>query len=197
VVRSRGDGKDRGVPTILQQLAAGDETAVARCLEEYGGLVWSLASKYLDGRRSEIEDAVQDAFVTVWQSASRFDPAKGSEAAFVATLARRRIIDARRRAEARQDLAGRAEARGTDEAPRLTDEDVSRLGDRFVQLPAEERTALWFVVSRGMSHREIAVVTDVPVGTVKSRLRRALLRLQQAFGVDGERRSIAAGEVAS
>lgn len=197
MVRSRGDGKDRGVPTILQQLAAGDETAVARCLEEYGGLVWSLASKYLDGRRSEIEDAVQDAFVTVWQSASRFDPAKGSEAAFVATLARRRIIDARRRAEARQDLAGRAEARGTDEAPRLTDEDVSRLGDRFVQLPAEERTALWFVVSRGMSHREIAVVTDVPVGTVKSRLRRALLRLQQAFGVDGERRSIAAGEVAS
>lgn len=185
------------MPTILQQLAAGDETAVARCLEEYGGLVWSLASKYLDGRRSEIEDAVQDAFVTVWQSASRFDPAKGSEAAFVATLARRRIIDARRRAEARQDLAGRAEARGTDEAPRLTDEDVSRLGDRFVQLPAEERTALWFVVSRGMSHREIAVVTDVPVGTVKSRLRRALLRLQQAFGVDGERRSIAAGEVAS
>lgn len=197
MVRSRGDGKDRGVPTILQQLAAGDETAVARCLEEYGGLVWSLASKYLDGRRSEIEDAVQDAFVTVWQSASRFDPAKGSEAAFVATLARRRIIDARRRAEARQDLAGRAEARGADEVPRLTDEDVSRLGDRFVQLPADERTALWFVVSRGMSHREIAVVTDVPVGTVKSRLRRALLRLQQAFGVDGERRSIAAGEVAS
>ena len=185
------------MPTILQQLAAGDETAVARCLEEYGGLVWSLASKYLDGRRSEIEDAVQDAFVTVWQSAARFDPAKGSEAAFVATLARRRIIDARRRAEARQDLAGRTEPGGTEAASKLTSEELSRLGERFVQLPAEERTALWFVVSRGMSHREIAVVTDVPVGTVKSRLRRALLRLQQAFGVESEQRSIAAGEVAS
>jgi RNA polymerase sigma-70 factor (ECF subfamily) len=185
------------VPTILQQLAAGDETAVARCLEEYGGLVWSLASKYLDGRRSEIEDAVQDAFVTVWQSASRFDPAKGSEAAFVATLARRRIIDARRRAEARQDLVEKAVAAESAVAPMLSSEEMSRLGQRFVQLPAEERTALWFVVSRGMSHREIAVVTDVPVGTVKSRLRRALLRLQQAFGVESEQRSIAAGEVAT
>ncbi|MFN0132446.1 MAG: RNA polymerase sigma factor [Phycisphaerales bacterium] len=174
------------MPTILQQLSAGDRVAVARCLDEYGGLVWSIASRYLGGDRAEIEDAVQDVFISLWLAAGRFDPSRGSEAAFVATIARRRIVDARRRMVARSphrflDRARQANA----EAPSIVE--MRELGDDFANLPPEERLALWFAVSRGMSHREIALATEVPVGTVKSRLRRAVIRLQRAL-VPGELR---------
>jgi RNA polymerase sigma-70 factor (ECF subfamily) len=64
-----------------------------------------------------------------------------------------------------------------------TAEDLERLGDDFAKLPEEERTALWMAISKGLSHREIAAATLVPVGTVKSRLRRAVLRLQEAWGL--------------
>ncbi len=174
------------MPTLLQQIAAGDKSAVARCLDEYGGLVWGLASKYLSGQdRSEIEDAVQEVFVSIWLSASRYDPAKGSEPAFIATIAHRRLNDHRRRAISRRkdrttflESKGRAEATG----PGPSRTEAEGLGEEFAKLPEDERTALWMAVARGLSHREIASGTEAPIGTVKSRLRRAVLKLQRAMG---------------
>lgn len=72
--------------TILQRISAGDQDAVAACLDEYGGLVWRLALRYLNSK-ADAEDATQEIFISIWASAHRFDPAKGSEAAFVATVA--------------------------------------------------------------------------------------------------------------
>lgn len=176
------------MPTLLQQIAAGDQSAVARCLDEYGGLVWGLASKYLSGSdRSEIEDAVQEVFVSIWLSAARYDPAKGGEPAFVATIAHRRLNDQRRRAiTRRRDRAAFIESKGGGGmvAAGPTKSEVEGLGEEFAKLPEEERTALWLAVTRGLSHREIASGTDAPIGTVKSRLRRAVQRLQRAMGVD-------------
>jgi RNA polymerase sigma-70 factor (ECF subfamily) len=173
--------------TILQQLAAGDDAAVARCLDEYGGLVWDIACRYLGNDRAELEDAVQDVFLSVWMSAKRFDPSKGSEPAFVATIAHRRLTDTRRRMVTRKaglEGARRAAALGALVLVNMpTAEDLERLGDDFAKLPEEERTALWMAISKGLSHREIAAATLVPVGTVKSRLRRAVLRLQEAWGL--------------
>jgi RNA polymerase sigma-70 factor (ECF subfamily) len=168
--------------SILQQIAAGDQSAVARCLDEYGGLVWSLASRYLRAERSEIEDAVQEVFVSVWTSASRYDPAKGSEAAFVATIARRRLIDHRRRLASNRTQNDPTEAAALVEV-RPGHDEVERLGRDFGNLPEDERTALWLAVSRGLSHREIATATRSPIGTVKTRLRRAVMRLQELWGV--------------
>jgi len=177
------------VPTLLQQIAAGDQAAVARCLDEYGGLVWGLASKYLSGSdRSEIEDAVQEVFVSIWLSAARYDPAKGGEPAFVATITHRRLNDHRRKSMTRRrDRAAFIEAK---EPSRLTQttlptrQDLEGLGEEFARLPEDERTALWMAVTRGLSHREIANGTNAPIGTVKSRLRRAVLRMQRALGVE-------------
>lgn len=173
------------VTTILQQIAAGNAGAVARCLEEYGGLVWTIATRYLGSERAEVEDAVQEVFVTLWRTAGQFDPAKGSEAAFVATVARRRIIDARRRAVARDPRRFAGRAREVEEAGRELRENAA-LGEEFARLPEDERLALWLVVSRGLSHREVAEATAAPVGTVKTRLRRALMRLRQALGGGSE-----------
>lgn len=180
-------------PTILQRIAGGEPGAVSRCLDEYGGLVRAIAIRYLSTDRSEVDDAVQDVFVSLWQAASRFDPARGAEAAFVAGLARRRIIDVRRRLSTQHRLSVHV----TD-SPALanspTPKDLAELGSEVAKLPEDERLALWLAVSRGMSHREISVATTAPVGTVKSRLRRAVLRLQRVFGVQGDPVRLVAAE---
>lgn len=150
-------------------------------MDEYGGLVWSLASRYLRAERSHVEDAVQEVFVSVWTSASRFDPAKGSEAAFVATIARRRLIDYRRRLLTEKAHASEFE-HAAPEALAPAPDDVARLGKDFGELPEDERTALWLALSRGLSHSEIAKATRAPIGTVKTRLRRAVMRLQELWG---------------
>ena len=84
------------VTNVLHRVAAGDRAAVRECLARYGGLVWSLVRRSTSDA-AEAEDAVQEIFVDVWQSASRFDPAVASEATFIAMIARRRLIDRARR----------------------------------------------------------------------------------------------------
>lgn len=164
--------------SILKDIAAGDPTGVARCLDEYGGLVWTLADRYLRGQRHEIEDAVQDVFVTIWLAAPKYDPAKGAEASYIATIAHRRLLDHRRRLMSQRALAQRTTDRHSDPAPiTFGSDERARLGEEFSRLPDDEQTAVWLSVTRGLSHREIAKATDSPVGTVKTRLRRVMLRL--------------------
>jgi RNA polymerase sigma-70 factor (ECF subfamily) len=81
---------------ILVRVAAGDGTAVRACQDTFGGLVWSIARRML-GATAEAEDAVQEVFIELWRSAGRYDPERGTEVQFVATIARRRIIDRVRR----------------------------------------------------------------------------------------------------
>ncbi|HVS18795.1 MAG TPA: sigma factor, partial [Planctomycetota bacterium] len=83
-------------PTILQRIAAGDRQAVQQCIDAYGGLVGSMARR-AGLAAGEAEDAVQDVFVALWRSAQRFDPAVAAERTFDAMIARRRLIDVRRR----------------------------------------------------------------------------------------------------
>ena len=179
--------------SILQRITAGDQTAAEDCVAEYGGLIWRLARRYLDRAESEVEDAVQDVFLELWIHANRFDPSKGSEAAFVATLAHRRIIDRQRKISTQRRNEHRAVAElkatvlkiqiisgdeaGIQQAPLYRKE----LARGFHELPKDEQTALWMSVYRGLSHRDISEITDVPVGTVKSRIRRAMIRMTKSL----------------
>lgn len=175
--------------STLERLASGDEAAAEECIFRYGGLVYRLSKRYLNTAQSEVEDAVQDIFVEVWLHANRFDPNKGTEAAFIATIAHRRLTDRQRRIGARKrSTTGyakelqRIEIRGRE----LREEQMKQhshnkvhelLEAGFHELPEQERNALWLAVYRGLSHREISEATDAPIGTVKSRLRRAMSRL--------------------
>lgn len=179
--------------TILQRIARGEPGAVEASLDEYGGLVWRLANRYLDGAQDEVEDATQEVFVEVWMSAKRFDPERGNEAAFVATVAHRRLTDYQRRVTARRSLTRRSRddlhARSLSNSVPLDRLDLRELGDEFDRLPDQERQALWLSIHSGMSHRQIGEATETPIGTVKTRLRNGLRRLCQAAGAHepGER----------
>lgn len=82
--------------SILHRVAAGQSQAFEQCLDRFGGLVWSLARRFCP-TTAEAEDAVQEIFIDLWRSASRFDEAVSSEVTFVAMIARRRLIDRQRR----------------------------------------------------------------------------------------------------
>src|SRR5262245_25350252 len=122
--------------SVLAQLAAGDPAAVRRLLDEHGGLMYGIARRYLGGDGAAVEDAMQDVLISVWQSAGSYDPRLGSEAAYVATIARRRMIDVRRRP--RRPAIGLASVAAPAREP-ISSEDLARLGGDFARLPDEER----------------------------------------------------------
>lgn len=177
------------MPSILQRISAGDQTAIRACLDEYGDLVWRLARRYLSRADADVEDAVQEVFLELWVSAGRFDPSKGSEAAFVATLAHRRLTDHQRRITSRRRL-------DRDAIPELPTVWESRAGsaakDGHIEtalaamrtLPESEREAIWLWMYRGLTHREIGEATSSPIGTVKSRIRRGLIQITEAVSRD-------------
>jgi len=175
---------------FLQRIASGDQAAVAQCLDEYGGMIWGLAERYLKGFGDDLEDAVQEVFVEVWRFANRFDPALGSEPAFIATIAHRRLIDRQRRNQARRSiqlddtsyLEGKP---NTLDTAALTD-DVRLAAAAFETLEPDEKQVLWYALYQGFSHERISKATNVPLGTVKTRIRRGLSRLREAIAKRSE-----------
>jgi RNA polymerase sigma-70 factor (ECF subfamily) len=179
------DGPETDKP-LLPAVAAGERPAMESCLERYEGLVWALARRML-GDGPEAEDAVQDVFIELWKSAGRFNPRAGSEATFVVTVARRRLIDARRRRASRPDwdsldaLASEPAAEAA-EPSRLDDAGVRALA-ALARLPDEQRSLMQWAFADGLSHAEIAERTGTPLGTVKSLIRRGLARVREAMEV--------------
>ena len=170
-------------PTLLARVAAGDPAAIREVLATYGGLVWSIARRF---EPSETEDAVQEIFLDLWKSAARFDPAIASEAAFIAMIARRRLIDRRRthrRRPATEDLGNVAiadDATGPDVCA-----EANQAARALGQLRPEQRQVLVLSTCHGLSHGEIAAQTGMPLGTVKAHARRGLLSIRAALlGVD-------------
>lgn len=174
--------------TLLQRISNGDADAVDECLKEYGGLVWRLAHRYLDRAKDEIDDAVQEVFLELWLHAKRFDPELGSEPAFVATLAHRRLIDYQRKVDSRRrgqrrvvaEVKPPAHLNGKGSAAGAHFE-YAEVAEHFDLLPDGERRALWLAIHSGMTHLQISEAEEVPLGTVKTRLRRGLSRLRSAL----------------
>ena len=175
--------------TPLERVAAGDERAMADCIDAYGGLVWGLARRWL-GDGENAEDAVQDVFVELWRSAGRFDPSKASDRGFVAMLARRRLIDRRRKLERRittTDLAGGLHI-GTTEHERTEGRVMAAPALAALDtLPDDRREFVFLSVVHGMSHSEVAEATGVPLGTVKSGIRRGLRAMRDVLSEQGIR----------
>lgn len=156
-------------------------------MARFSGLVWSIARK-LSADPSDAEDAVQEVFVDIWRSAHRFDPAKGTETTFVATIARRRLIDRGRRRQRRPEVPGIDDGVASPASAR-DDADVrerAAIVDRAMgSLRPEQRQVLQLAIHHGASHEQIATSTGMPLGTVKTHARRGLIRLRDILVREG------------
>jgi RNA polymerase sigma-70 factor (ECF subfamily) len=169
-------------PTLLQRVAAGEAAAMQECIDEYGGLVWALARR-ASISATEAEEGVQEVFIALWQNAARYEPARGDEVTFVAMVARRRLIDrgrSRKRREralsAIEPVATAATERAADAAPA---DEVIRAARAMEQLSPPQREVLQLAIHQGYTHQEIARLTNMPLGTVKTHARRGLMRVRE------------------
>lgn len=165
--------------TLLERVAQGESSAVGALVERYTPLLWTLARRQLGNEAAE--DVVQEVFLALWKDAARFDPTLSSETHFVMTVARRRIIDHRRRLGRAPPLAEEgaepSDPRDFVDALELSDE-ARRAQQALARLPDAQREVLRLALVEGLTHLEIAARTALPLGTVKSHARRGLERVR-------------------
>ena len=171
---------DQDENALLLRVGRGDAAAAAEAIDRFGPLVMHLARKMLHNQ-SNVDDAVQEAFFEIWKSAYRFDPSIASARAFVAVIARRRLIDhgrserARTRGMVSSDIVFPEPSAGAE--PRPTIDDVSRrVVTAMARLDTNQQDAIRLSFGQGWSHQRIAEHLGQPLGTIKSNIRRGLLQ---------------------
>ncbi|MFN4101743.1 MAG: sigma-70 family RNA polymerase sigma factor [Pararhodobacter sp.] len=159
-----------------------DEQAFAALFSHYAPRVKAFLMK--SGATAALaEDCAQDVMATVWRKAVQFDPARASVATWIFTIARNRRIDLLRRDRRPEpeDLPWGPEAE-PDQADALAlQQDTERLGAALALLPETQRTLIERAYFGDLSHGEIAKLTGLPLGTIKSRIRLALEKLRQSL----------------
>jgi RNA polymerase sigma-70 factor (ECF subfamily) len=169
---------DASGSALLRRLAQGDQKALGEFYDRYAGLANGLALRILrDG--TEAEDVVQEVFVQIWRQAGRYDAARGTPEAWVCTIARTRALDRlRRRASRRED----PQAAAPEPGGRPHTEEALAVRKALDVLPDEQRRALELAYYEGLTQSEIARQLGEPLGTVKTRIRSAMIRLREALG---------------
>lgn len=173
--------------SLLQRIADNDQTAVSECIDTYGPVVWSMAQRWIHNR-SDAEDAVQEVFMALWASADTFDPTKAGEGTFVRMIARRRLIDRIRKSESQPAMDVDAEIlklQDREASPEQSVE-VSIVRKVIQQLLSPQKEALILSIVAGLSHGKIASRLDLPLGTVKTHIKRGLERIREELGLAGD-----------
>ena len=173
--------------SVLQRIAIGDVAAMRECIDEYGALIWSLARR-LTRTPADAEDATQEIFLDIWRSAGRFDATQGSVKVFIAMIARRRLIDRLRKTTSEPpmdpvdvlDTVAWSDP-GTASEISIEAEQAARA---LQQLRPEQRQVLELGLLHGLSQSEIAARLGMPLGTVKSFMRRGLITVREYMNVD-------------
>ena len=171
---------------LMERVAGGDSRAFEAIYDRYHRQAYSLARR-ITGRETGAEEATQEAFLSLWRGASKFDPEHASLGTWLLSLVRHRSIDWLRRGAARPRLQGLTDgAAERIEAPERTDEQVmaNQEYDRALrlvaELPPEQREVIHLAYLAGYSQTEIAARVGVPVGTVKGRTRLGLRKLRHS-----------------
>lgn len=169
--------------SILKLIAKGEDRSFNLLIEKYGNLVWSIGRKFLY-KESDVEDAVQEVFIAIWKAAEKFDHTKASEVTFISMIARRRFIDYLRKVSKHRNLQSIDEDNGQElfkESILNESTDLQLIKDAIGTLEIADQELLNLSVYQGYSHSEIAKLLNIPLGTVKTRIRRNLIKLKGLF----------------
>lgn len=167
--------------SLLARINTGDERAMSTLYERYSRVVYSVALRVLNDP-SSAEDILQEIFMQIWRNPDSFSAARGSLGGWLAVVARNRSIDALRRRRPStnlEDVTLASSFNVSTEAERNTM--MERARGVIAKLPSEQRKTLEMAFFDGLTHSEIAEMTGDPLGTVKTRIRSALLTLRKAF----------------
>ena len=177
----------------LAAAVRGDGSGLAALYDRYSRVVYSLALRIVQ-IDAEAEDVVQEVFAQMFRQAGRYDSRRGSVSSWLLTIARTRAIDhvrARKRLPDRRfgrEPESAAEnvpdPKADQESQTLTDEQVQRVRRALDGLPSEQRKAIELAYYDGLSQSEIAERLKEPLGTVKSRIRTAMMRLRGALELE-------------
>ncbi len=154
---------------------------MADLYDRYSPVVYAVALRVL-GESSSAEDVLQEIFVQLWRNPAAFDASRGSLAAWLGVIARNRSIDHLRRHRPEEDLENVVIAASVDlrtEAERNLA--IAKVRTALGGMPAEQRRCIEMAFFEGLSHSEIAQRTGDPLGTIKTRIRSALMYLRRQF----------------
>lgn len=163
---------------LVRRIAGGDEAALRDLYDLHSARLLGLLEALLRDR-PQAEDVLQQVFLQVWRSARTYDPSRGAPLAWLTRIARSRALDALRRRRAEPETALRDQAAGAQDLDALPERlDISGALGR---LPPMERRLVELCYLGGYTQRELALANGLPLGTVKSTLRRALQRLRSSL----------------
>lgn len=168
----------------MASVADGDARAFEVIFDRHGDAAFSLAYR-MCGRRAMAEDVVQEAFMSLWRSGSRYSPARGSVRSWVLSVVHHRAIDAFRREGVRtsrnvsdEGIAERLPASDSTDVEVERREDAQQVRSALQELPAEQRQVIELAYFGGFTHTQIATMLKLPAGTVKGRMRLGLTKMR-------------------
>jgi RNA polymerase sigma factor (sigma-70 family) len=171
---------------VSAAFAKGDPDALRLLYVRFGALVYSLARRALVGQ-ADAEDVTQQVFVSAWRGRDTFDPERGSLAGWLVTITRNRISDMLRARQRDDRVLVHLAASVTTEDPAVpSDQVVNRVvvADELARLPEAQRLVMTLAFYSDLTHEQIAEVLQMPLGTVKSHIRRGLQRLRSRLEAD-------------
>jgi RNA polymerase sigma-70 factor, ECF subfamily len=177
-------GEDAG---LMAAVAGGDRTALAALYDRHGGAVVALLQRMLRDQ-ALAEDLLHDVFLEAWHHAAAYDPQRGSVRTWLMVRARSRALDRRDKLQRDAEVAARAtrdDASQVHEVGEVVGLDGARLRRLAAGLSRELVQVIELAYFEGLSSSQIAEALHIPVGTVKSRVARALDALRAAFGAEG------------
>ena len=175
-------------PAVIRRVAEGDSVAFERVYDAFSGILYSLALRMLD-RPEDTEELLQEVFAKIWRDAADYDPRRGAPLAWAITITRHKAIDRIRSTARRLRLYEAAEAEAKGNLPSVPQpaqnaarsENAKAVRESLELLPPEVRETIELAFFGGLSHTQIAEKLSVPLTTVKSRIRRAMMQLRQTL----------------
>jgi len=173
---------------ILRRISTADKAALGALYSMTAAKLFGVCLR-ICGERQAAEDVLQEVYLTIWKRAGSYDPARASPITWLATIARNRAIDWRRAQGARptsplEEAPDIADSRPLASQMLIDSQDAARLHHCLDQLEERQRIAIRTAFFDGMTYAELAERQAVPLGTMKSWVRRGLRRLKECVGRD-------------